>query len=897
MKKRTLFITLCFTISITVVLLTLIATNTITLPSFLKTDEENISIPSTTDTETADSNPVSAFQFADHCVGAFLNLSAIQNTTTDALLQQIISAKQIYADTFFIDASIAETIEYFKPLLQTELKDCTIILVADSAYFTNGEDFTVNTLKTLLDSSLFDAIAIEDINHLSTALLTQLTDFIKTFYPALSIGGILRDCEVSDDVLRDLDLSFICAQASSFKDQVFNEWAENTEQSDCRILAIHDSISSAKQILDDVYRISNIPFIYGQIFSDLSSVQSVPNAAFNIAGFYYKPDSILKVQKINLQNNSVSFSGSANSDAPLHCNTQQISTKKNAFSHTIDLLPGENNILFSQNGKNISYSFYTTHNIIAYCSPCTKQLSVPKDETITIYAVCITDAIVTLQISGNNFSAVPTTDYPHDLTIPDGYSVFSCNLNFSEEYNYGAVNITAIKGNDCHVATVIDNLICNSDATITTGASLIGVPSTQFRFDENQSGYAYSPYSDNGLPQTQICKILTDDTEQIADGISEDVFSPLRSSLPHGCFDYVDKITESKNGYILYKTRSGATLDARDAQLITNGYTMPDNVCKLISVQDDSNDHTTLTFSTLWPIPAEIQLNSQEYKSGYAGYKYNISDFTSDSIDITLPYTFAVNGLEKALFNENSVVLFANTYTNEIGTTLQLKLREKGRYYGCNIQYDSVNSTMTITIKKNTNRSLVGKTIMIDPGHGGYYMTGTALADNTVAEKEITLAIGMKLKNMLENRGANVIMTRTQDIPIETDYRRVISTTTDPDLFISLHCDGIYDSDYSGTHSFYFTSFSQPLAACIHKRMVEYYRNYIYTPANEQYDAVDYGVKYYPFAMIRSFQCPSVLVEMGFMTNETEGYVLTLEDSQYWIAEAITMGIQDYLSQ
>ena len=100
-----------------------------------------------------------------------------------------------------------------------------------------------------------------------------------------------------------------------------------------------------------------------------------------------------------------------------------------------------------------------------------------------------------------------------------------------------------------------------------------------------------------------------------------------------------------------------------------------------------------------------------------------------------------------------------------------------------------------------------------------------------------------------------------------------------------------------GTHTFYYRSMSMPLASAIHNQIVNAYRSYYYNdPASAEYNKVDMGVKFYPYMISRVEECPSVLVECGYLTNEKDAAFLTDENCQQILATAIAQGIVDYLA-
>ena len=83
---------------------------------------------------------------------------------------------------------------------------------------------------------------------------------------------------------------------------------------------------------------------------------------------------------------------------------------------------------------------------------------------------------------------------------------------------------------------------------------------------------------------------------------------------------------------------------------------------------------------------------------------------------------------------------------------------------------------------------VAGKKICIDPGHGGTSETDTFRV-GVLGEREewINLRVALKLKSMLEAKGALVVMTRTADEKVELTKRAELASTNDADLFLSIH--------------------------------------------------------------------------------------------------------------
>ncbi|NOU04600.1 MAG: N-acetylmuramoyl-L-alanine amidase, partial [Hyphomicrobiaceae bacterium] len=104
-------------------------------------------------------------------------------------------------------------------------------------------------------------------------------------------------------------------------------------------------------------------------------------------------------------------------------------------------------------------------------------------------------------------------------------------------------------------------------------------------------------------------------------------------------------------------------------------------------------------------------------------------------------------------------------------------------------------STWQPSIKKSENSKPV---IVIDPGHGG--IDGGAVGANNVVEKELVLAVARQLRQHLQGAGRyDVRMTRTADNFISLDQRLQFSKTADAALFVSIHADSVADANVART--------------------------------------------------------------------------------------------------
>ena len=172
--------------------------------------------------------------------------------------------------------------------------------------------------------------------------------------------------------------------------------------------------------------------------------------------------------------------------------------------------------------------------------------------------------------------------------------------------------------------------------------------------------------------------------------------------------------------------------------------------------------------------------------------------------------------------------------------------------------------------------------IVIDAGHGGY---DAGAIYSGVEEKNLTLSMTKQLKEILRNSKVDVVETRKDDQFISLDERVNITRKTQPDLFVSVHCNALQSSsDIKGIETYYFTPQSRALAHVLQKKLLQYTK------------APDRQVRKARFVVIRETTIPSVLLETGFLSSPSERSKLLDKDYQALIVKAIAEGILEYLS-
>ena len=192
-----------------------------------------------------------------------------------------------------------------------------------------------------------------------------------------------------------------------------------------------------------------------------------------------------------------------------------------------------------------------------------------------------------------------------------------------------------------------------------------------------------------------------------------------------------------------------------------------------------------------------------------------------------------------------------------------------------------------------TSGGLEGKIITLDAGHGG--SDPGAIGSDGTKEKNITLAITKIVKEILEEKGAKVYMTRTTDVDVfgpnasdaeELQARVNVGEKYNSDMFVSLHINSSVNKNIGGFSTYYYPKTDNDL------RLAKNIQNKL--AANFGVD--DLGVRQANFYVIKRISMPAVLVEMCFISNEKE---LTLMKGQWFqkkTARLIAEGIEKYFA-
>lgn len=233
-------------------------------------------------------------------------------------------------------------------------------------------------------------------------------------------------------------------------------------------------------------------------------------------------------------------------------------------------------------------------------------------------------------------------------------------------------------------------------------------------------------------------------------------------------------------------------------------------------------------------------------------------------------------------------------YRNKVSKTVGLLLLSLVMFMWINPS-NTVFAVSSVKAEENAK-----KIILIDPGHGG--IDGGAVSSDKVLEKDINLAISLKLREELIKSGYNAVMTREKDEGLYSDKGRIrdkkredlknrclLKDSSGCNMFISIHQNMFPQTQYYGAQVWYSKSEGSKILGHIIQENLKVDLNggnkRVEKPALEEY------------RILRCSKMPSVIVECGFLSNAAEAQKLKSEEYQRKIAQSIAKSVAQFYEE
>jgi len=193
----------------------------------------------------------------------------------------------------------------------------------------------------------------------------------------------------------------------------------------------------------------------------------------------------------------------------------------------------------------------------------------------------------------------------------------------------------------------------------------------------------------------------------------------------------------------------------------------------------------------------------------------------------------------------------------------------------------------------NLGTHLKGKTIAIDPGHGG--SDPGAIGSSGLKEKDVNINVGLLTANLLRQNGAEVVLTRSTDAYVDLYQRTEIAAKGGADVFVSIHMNAHPKRGYSGTSTYYRRDNISVLGVSqADNRLLA---QQVHSQLMQSLNRRDVGIKQANFVVLRTAAMPAVLVEASFISNLEEEKLLSTDSYRAKIAEAIAKGLAHYFAK
>ncbi len=529
---------------------------------------------------------------------------------------------------------------------------------------------------------------------------------------------------------------------------------------------------------------------------------------------------------------------------PLYLDGKKVGrTKSGYFSVIAKLKDGNNKFEFTQNGEKYAFSVYngqkksggTTGGVVSHklmekleIIPVSteKDYFVPAEEAINIRVKAPAGSSVYAELGDNSVKLVSEGTAPGTNKLYEEYysgKLTMPKVDKGEILDLGSITVKATRKGET-VSTALGRVRVGGD-----GATIpIEVSADRTGLKVSPDSYYYDDF-------TSQAKGMRDNAVSLEDG-----FYRLRV----GGYVIENDVTELENEVPIAKV-SGA--EVRNDGAYTRIY-----------IKSDVN----------------IPMNGRVEDGSFILNLYNV--------DTTSATTPAMS--DNPLFSSAEY----QTSTKQNSFRYHLKLKHPDNFYGFEFSYSDGYAIVSLRnpVKlPDGDKPLENRVIVLDAGHGGYD-GGAYGASYEYCESNLNLKIVLDAKQKLEELGANVILTRSEDTYVALTDRMGIVEGLSPDLCVSVHQNSMeYNVDITKVHGslvLYWEYAGRSLARTL--------ANSVSSALGRQ----NRGASTQKLAMVRCERYPSALVEVGFMTSVEELEHIASPDGIIRAADAIVDGILNY---
>ncbi|KYC43017.1 N-acetylmuramoyl-L-alanine amidase [Scytonema hofmannii PCC 7110] len=318
----------------------------------------------------------------------------------------------------------------------------------------------------------------------------------------------------------------------------------------------------------------------------------------------------------------------------------------------------------------------------------------------------------------------------------------------------------------------------------------------------------------------------------------------------------------------------GAWINSKETRVLT-GAVPPRTIIRSVGYRTRSGV-TEMVFPLQVPVPVSVQQSDRNFT-------------------LTLHHTTAQTDIirlddDPAISRLDWQQLPTSQQGGQGGVQYSFRLKSD-RQWGYKLRYEGTSLVLALRHPPNgrdvkKQKSLTGIKILLDPGHGG--KESGAAGPTGYLEKDVNLIVSKLLRDELVKLGATVVMTREDDRDVSLADRVAAIDKEEPTVAFSVHYNSLPDEgdaeNTKGVGTFWYHPQAHNLAVFMH--------NYIVKKLGRP----SYGVFWDNLALTRPASAPSVLLELGFMSNPNEFEWVTDSKEQKKLAKAVADGIVEWFA-
>lgn len=666
------------------------------------------------------------------------------------------------------------------------------------------------------------------------------------------------------------------------------------------------------QILQQLTLSKDLSAFGGSVFHSCDNLLTNTSLTTNITKFYgdqinlaslFEELEMTSPKKLNFTTEEpyVDFMGKFDENFDVFFNGKKIVLNEAGnFYFEEPLKIGKNTFTIEHKGKVYTYKIerkITTLKSLDDSIADGKSLSVEGETKLEIACLAYKGATVTATLNGKTIT-LNESEGQQDSDINSSYTIFKGTYTvpagiISKEQNLGNIKVTA------SYAGYTQSLFGASVKVLALPEPPKDINSSLG--DQNSAGSGEVVGTMDAVhtesESVQYVRVNNDYTTVYDGATAGSIPTPNNAQLPKGTLDY---IYASSGDY--YITETGKRFLKVDVTTFSD--TGLGKNALLVKKSGTNNGSSYFTIGLDHKTSFNIDFAGLSYYSGGDG-SYNLNSFNATHVYITFDNITSVTKLPSF---ENNYVFSAGKWDQVTVKGIPkfrmvLTLRQPGVYAGCGASYNS-DGDLVLSFGVTTN-NLSGMTIVIDPGHGycdkedaygrglGNFVFDVG-AVGFIREYDANLAISKELESQLKALGANVVRIKTESAQVNTRQRPNYGRKYGCDMYISIHANKIVGNpSVRGTEVYYYTPYSQPLAAAVSQQIAGYFSSSVYSDGANKNRGAKYS--YYKVTLQQDF--PSILVETGFVSNEEDAYALNNPTHQKNIAASIIKGIKSYIGK